>query len=127
VQASAGGGGGYGGYAQQGMIPHQQQQQMYQGGGGGGYNASTTMVVQVPISQLGAVFGVGGERIQEMRKHCGANIVVEDKNIEPSRPMRNVMIIGNEPQRQWGNYLVMLAIQVCYCGFACYYVLLLFW
>ena len=47
-----------------------------------------------------------------MRAQSGAKIQIESKEIEPHRQLRNVAISGTEEQRQWGNFLVMQAIQV---------------
>eukprot|EP00615_Pteridomonas_danica_P006254 CAMPEP_0114343222 /NCGR_PEP_ID=MMETSP0101-20121206/10424_1 /TAXON_ID=38822 ORGANISM="Pteridomonas danica, Strain PT" /NCGR_SAMPLE_ID=MMETSP0101 /ASSEMBLY_ACC=CAM_ASM_000211 /LENGTH=689 /DNA_ID=CAMNT_0001477795 /DNA_START=37 /DNA_END=2106 /DNA_ORIENTATION=- len=109
LQQGGGGGGGGNIYGGGGSM---QQSQPY--GGAGVMNPMmdpNTLVIQVAAHQLGALFGKGGDRIRDMRNHSGAKFMVEDKNQDPGRTMRNVMITGNEAQKQWGNYLVMLAVQ----------------
>lgn len=60
--------------------------------------------------KLGNILGRNGARIKAIRAESGARVFIESKDIEPHRTLRWVTVTGTPEQKEFANYLIILAV-----------------
>lgn len=60
--------------------------------------------------KLGNILGRNGARIKAIRAESGARVFIESKDIEPHRNLRWVTITGSQNEKEFANYLIVLAV-----------------